>query len=453
MDYTQQYRQKLTSAEQAVKAVRSGDWVDFGWSVNTPALLDRALAARYEQLADVKIRGGLVLHRPAVACVPDAAEHFLWNAWHTSAAEREMVREGLAFYAPMRFSEVARYYQEDLPPVDVAMIQTAPMDEKGVFNFGPNPAFMAAVCRLAKVVIVEVNRRIPRCAGLGGNGVHISHVDMIVEGDDPPMEQLLPDKGLTRVDKAIARLVVPQIPDGACLQLGIGRTPNAIGRQIAASDLRDLGVHSELYAEAFVDLDLAGKLTGARKSFDRGLQTYAVALGSRRLYEHIGRSRSCMAAPVEYVNDVSRLARMERLISVNGAVDVDLFGQVSSETSGLRHISGAGGQLDFVLGAYLSPGGKSFICFPSTVTDKRTGQTVSRIRPTLAEGSVVTCPRNVVQYLVTEYGMVNVKGLTVWQRAEAIIGLAHPSFRDELIRQAERNGLWRRTNKKPDTSS
>lgn len=448
MSYQDEYRQKLTTADEAVKVVKSGDWVDYGWCVTTVNALDKALAKRADELSDVKIRGGILIRRPAVADVPNASEHFSWNSWHMTGVERKLIKEGFAFYIPMRYSEVPGYYRNFLPDVDVAMFQVSPMDSHGWFSFGPSASHSAAVCERSKIIIVEVNKNMPRCLGGTESCIHISDVDMVVEGGDPPMDQLPASGEPSEVDMAVARLVVPEIPDGACLQLGIGSMPNAIGKMIAESDLKDLGVHTEMYVDAFVDMAKAGKINGKRKPFDTGRQTYAFGAGSQKLYDFLDNNPECMSAPVNYVNDVARVSTINNFMSINGAVDVDLFGQVSSESSGIHQISGAGGQLDFVMGAYLSKGGKSFICCSSTVQNKKTGELTSRIRPTLIEGSIVTATRANLNYVVTEYGKVNVKGLATWQRAEALISVAHPQFRDQLIQDAERMGIWRKSNKR-----
>ena len=217
---------------------------------------------------------------------------------------------------------------------------------------------------------------------------------------------------------------------------------------IAQSDLKDLGIHSEMYVDAFVDMAEAGKITGMRKEIDRGRQVYAFAGGSQKMYDYLNQNPECLSAPVDYVNDYRKIAALSNFISINNAVDIDLFGQINAESSGIRNISGAGGQLDFVLGAYASEGGKSFICMSSTFTDKKTGELKSRIRPTLANGSVVTDTRANGMYVVTEYGMICLKGLSAWQRAEALIGIAHPDFRDSLIEDAEKMHIWRRSNKR-----
>ena len=387
MSYQEEYQQKLTTADKAVEAVQSGMWVDYGWCACTANALDRALAKRLPELTDVNIRGGILTRRPAIFDIPDAASHFTWNSWHMSGIERKAIREGFAYYIPLRYSELPGYYRDCIKTLDVAMFQVAPMDEHGWFNFGPGGSHLKAVCECAKTVILEVNKNIPVCLGGFENCVHISDVDMIVEGENPPMDVLGGSGEPNEVDMAVAKLVVPEIPNGACLQLGIGSMPNAIGKMIAESDLRDLGVHSEMYVDAFVDMSMAGKITGACKPFDRFRQTYAFAAGSQKLYDFLNNNPECMAAPVSYVNDIARVSQIDNFISINGAVDIDLYGQVSSESSGTHHISGAGGQQDFVMGAYLAKGGKSFICCSSTVKDKKTGELHSRIRPTLLEGS------------------------------------------------------------------
>ena len=445
MDYLKEYRQKLVSAKQAVELIQSGDWVDYGWCVNTVDALDRALAKRTDQLTDVNLRGGILLKPLAIFEREDAGEHFTWNSWHMSGIERKMAARGYAYYAPLRYSELPRYYREFERSEDVVMFQAAPMDEHGFFNFGPNASHLGAMCERAKHVIVEVNQNMPRCLGGTECGVHISDVTYIVEGENPPISELGAGTA-TEVDQAVANLIVEEIPNGACLQLGIGGMPNAVGALIAESDLKDLGVHTEMYVDAFVDIARAGKINGMKKSIDRGRQVYAFGAGTKKMYDYMNENPELMSAPVDYTNDIRSIAALDHFISINNAVDIDLFGQVNAESAGIRHISGAGGQLDFVLGAYLSNGGKSFICLSSTFKGKD-GTLKSRIRPTLEHGSIVTDTRANVHYVVTEYGKVNVKGLSVWQKAEALISIAHPEFREELVKEAEKMKIWRRSNK------
>lgn len=447
MDYKNMYDQKLVSADQAAAVVKSGDWVDYGWTTGTTIAFDAALARRMPELHDVSLRGGILMWVPEVFKIENPAEHFTWNSWHMSGIERKAIAQGFAYYAPIRYSELPRYYRESSTPLDVAVFQVAPMDEHGFFNFGPNASHMAAVCEKAKVVIVEVNENMPVCLGGFENCVHISDVDMIIEGDNPAIGEMGGGAAASEVDEAVAKLIVEEIPDGACLQLGIGGMPNAVGSLIAKSDLKDLGVHTEMYVDAFVDIAKAGKITGAHKAIDKGRQVYAFGAGTKKLYDYLHNNPECMSAPVDYTNDIRSISALDNFMSINNAVDVDLFGQVNAESAGIKHISGAGGQLDFVLGAYLSKGGKSFICCSSTFKGKD-GSLQSRIVPTLNPGSIVTDTRANIHYLVTEFGKVNLKGLTTWQKCEAIISVAHPDFRDQLIADAEKMHIWKKSNKR-----
>ena len=448
MDYKTEYQSKLITADAAAAMVKSGDWVDYGWAVNTTVAVDAALAKRLPQLENVNFRGGILMWTPAIFQIEDPAAHMTWNSWHMGGIERKAVAQGFSFYAPIRYSELPRYYRESNDPVNVAVFQVAPMDEHGYFNFGPSASHLAAVCEKAEKIIVEVNKNMPRCLGGFQNCIHIDQVTAIVEGDNPPLGQMAAAGPASEVDLAVANLIVPQIPNGACLQLGIGGMPNAIGSLIAQSDLKDLGVHTEMYVDGFVDIAKAGKINGSRKQIDKGRQVYAFGAGTQKLYDYLNDNPECMSAPVDYTNDVRTIAALDNFISINNAVDVDLFGQINAESAGIKNISGAGGQLDFVLGAYLSNGGKSFICLSSTFNNRKTGKVESRICPTLANGSIVTDTRANIHYLCTEYGCVNLKGMTTWEKAEAIINLAHPDFREELIAEAAKMHIWRRSNKR-----
>ena len=447
MSFEDIYKQKLVTADSVAAQVKDGDWVDFGWCANTPVAFDAALAKRLPELKDVKLRGGILMWVPEIFKIENPADHFTWNSWHMSGVERKAIAQGFSFYGPIRYSELPRYYRDMEEDIAVNVFQVSPMDKHGWFSFGPSASHMAAAISRSKKVYVEVNQNMPRCLGGFDDRIHVSQIDGIIEGDNPAIGELPAGGPATDIDKAVAKLIVERIPNGACLQLGIGGMPNAVGALIAESDLKDLGVHTEMYVDGFVDMAMAGKITGNCKNINKGRQTYAFGAGTKKLYDYLDNNPECMSVPVDYANDIDIISAHDNFISINNAIDIDLYGQVNSESAGTKNISGAGGQLDFVLGAYKSKGGKSFICLSSTFTNKA-GETVSRIRPTLADGAVVTDPRPWVMYVVTEYGIVNLKGGSAWERAEKLISVAHPDFRDELIAEAEKMNLWRRSNKR-----
>lgn len=446
MNYIETYKSKLVTADEAVKVVKSGDWLDFGAVNGQAAALDRALAKRKGELKDVKVRSILAMRKPAIVKADPDGESFIWHSWHLSASDRRIADTGRpVYYSSIKYVELPRYIREHIGPIDVAMIQVGPMDKHGFFNFGPQNSHTKAVCDRAKVVIVEVNEKMPRCLGGYEEAVHISEVDFIVEGDNPPLVEL-PVLESTEVDKKAARFIIEEMSDECCIQLGIGGMANAVGKMIADSDLKNLGCHTEMLVDSFVDMFEAGKLTNLKKNMNPGKMVYAFALGTQKLYDFIDDNPRCASFPVNYTNKLAIAARNEKLITINSAIEVDLYGQACSESSGTKHISGTGGQLDFVLAGYESRGGKSFICLPSTYTDK-SGQRKSRIVPTLPNGAIVTDPRSVGHFIVTEYGKFDMKGMSVWQRAEGLINLAHPDFRDELVKHAEQQGIWLHHNK------
>ncbi len=445
MSFEDEFQSKKMAAEEAAALVKSGDWIDYGWGTGTPFAFDIALARRAGELEDVNLRGFMLSRELEIFKSEEGRRAFTWNSFYSSSIERNYIAHGCAYHIPMRYSEISRYCRENLPRASLAVIVAAPMDKFGYFNFGFNCVHQETVLERAKKVVIEVNKSVPRCRGGIGNVIHISDVDGIIDGGGVPIPEV-PPAAATDADRKIAEWILPEIPDGACLQVGIGRMPGALGEQILRSDLKDLGIHTEMYTDAFVDLTLAGKITGARKNIDRGRQTFALAIGSKKTYDFIDDNPQMMVTSVDYVNDIHVLSALDNFISVNNIVEADLFGQINAESSGTTHIGGAGGQFDFVLGAYLSRGGKSFLCCPSTFRAKD-GHIRSRVRPTLDGGSIVTDTRANVQWVVTEYGKVNLKGMTTWQRAEALISVAHPDFRDELIKEAEKLKIWRRSSK------
>lgn len=444
MNFAEEYKRKLKTPEEAVKLVKDGDWVDYSVGIGFPVLLDAALAKRKDELRDIKIRGSLAM-QPIQAVEQDRERRtFTYNSWHCSGYERKLCDEGLCNYIPMIFRNMASYYRRYLT-VNVAMISVAPMDSKGFFNFSMVNCTTRAILDAADLIILEVNEHMPHVYGGQEDCIHISEVDVVVEGEHKPLAQL-PVPPATEIDEKIASLLLPHIPDGAAIQLGIGGMPNSVGKLMAESDLKDLGMHTELLSDGFVDLYEAGKLTNSRKTLHRGKGVFGIALGSQRLYDWVGENQGLLSFPMDYVNQPSVMAQMENMISINNCIAIDLYGQVSSESAGTRHISGTGGQLDFSTGAYDAPGGKGFICMTSSYRDK-TGNLKSRILPKFTEGDIITTPRTQAFYIVTEYGIVNLAGRSTWERAELLISLAHPDFRDELIAAADKQKIWRNSNR------
>lgn len=440
----EQYRQKLRTPEEAVRVIKSGDWVDYTSNVCFPSLLDAALARRKEELTDVKIRGNLLFGPiQTVECDP-TREHFIYNSWHCSGYERKLCDKGLCNYIPMIFRNVVPYYCHFLT-VNVAMMCVTPMDKHGYFNLSCAAGIAKGILEKADIVILEINEHLPRILGGFDESIHISEVDYVVEGEHAPLPQF-PIAPPTEEDVKIADMIVPHIVDGATLQLGIGGMPNVVGARLAESDLKDLGMHTELCGDAYYELHRAGKLTNRRKSLQRGKGVTGIVFGSKQLYEWADQNPGLVVEPLEYVNAPETIAQIDNMISINNCIAVDLYGQVCAESAGLRHISGTGGQLDYLTGAAMSRGGKAFICMTSSFVDKE-GIRQSRIVPHF-NGDIVTDPRSQAYYIVTEFGAVNLAGRSTWERAERLISIAHPDFREKLINAAEQQKIWRRSNKR-----
>ena len=444
MSIYDEYRSKLRTAEQAVEVIKSGDWVDYNSGNAFPKALDAALAKRRDELENVKIRGNLIPGPiQVVECDPEM-EHFIYNTWHCSGYERKLCDAGRAFFTPMTFRNLGWYYEQYLT-VNVAMLSVAPMDGKGRFNRSSALGIPKEIIRKADIVILEVNEALPVIPADEDGYVHLSEADYIVEvGHRPIWEMKAPPPSAN--DELIAAHIMPHIHDGATVQLGIGGLPNVLGKLISDSDIKDLGIHAELVSDGYLAMHKAGKITNRLKSFMPGKGVGATFIGSDELYQWLHNNTDFEGRPLSFVNDPYIIAKNDGLISINGCLNVDLYGQVNSESIGTRQISGTGGQLDFATGAVMAKGGKAFLCMDSSFRDKN-GVLHSQIVPKF-NGDIITTPRTQAHYIVTEYGAVNLAGRSTWERAELLISIAHPQFRDELIKKAEEQRIWLPSNKR-----
>lgn len=428
--------QTITAAAAAA-LVQSGMWLEYGAILCQNDAFDAALGARIHEVTNVKIRSCLSM-RPRAALENDPTGlHAHMFSLHFSGYDRKKHDEGRCSYLPVNLGEIPDYYRRFMPPVDIAAIKTCPIDDKGYFNLGPSNLWNRATIERAKTVIVETNRDLPYVYG-EETGIHVSEVDYIIDGGDFKTPEL-PNPPPSDIDRAVARLIAGEIDDGACLQIGIGGMPNAVCALLLESGVKDLGVHTEMMTDGIAALYQAGRVSGARKRLDPGKIVYTFASGSRALYDTLDRNRDMLCCPVDYTNMPHIIMQNDHVVSINSTTQVDLQGQGASESDGERHLTGTGGQLQFVRGAYASQGGKSFICLPSTY-DKR-GERRSRIVPSLTPGNIVTTPRTDMMYVVTEYGMANLKGKSAPERAQALISIAHPDFREGLERAAHQRRL------------
>lgn len=457
-DYVQMYKEKLCSAEEAVRCIQPGDWVDYAMFNGKPIACDKALAARKDELSDIKITVAVTVPPiPEVILKDPTGEVFTYHDWQFSAATRIMQEKmESVFYYPTCFGEAESLHFGTTGEPEKSgstrrgcfIIRVAPMDKYGYFNFGIHNSVSYSEIRNARNVIVEVNNNIPRALGGFREQCHISEVTHVVESENEPLFEL-PVIEPTEVDRKIAENVMPHLFDGACIQLGIGGMPNIVGKMICETDLKDLGGNTEMLVDAYAEMWESGRLNNRLKKLDEGKLTYTFALGGKKLYDWLDNNPALASCNVGYVNHPTRLAQMDNLISINQALQVDLYTQINAESSGFKQISGNGGMSDFVNGAFWSRGGRSLICLPSTFT-KKDGTLISRIVPSFENGSITTVTRQMVNFIVTEYGSISLKGAPTWERAEKIISIAHPQFRDELIKEAAKMKIWRKTNKIAD---
>jgi 4-hydroxybutyrate CoA-transferase len=432
MGWLDQYREKQRSAEDAVKIVKSGDQVYYGGNAAIPLALVRALAGRYHELENVQLSHVLLLGEDPLSR-PEMEGHFRHNSLFVGPADREAVNSGRADYMPIFLHQIPRVFQEGMVPLDVAMVMVSRPDEHGFMSFGVETLATRTACANARKVIVQVNDLMPRV--LGDSFIHISRVDAVVEHSEELPE--LETNPITEVERKIGTFIREMLRDGQTLQMGIGGIPDAVYEM--ADGLKDLGIHTEMLSDGAMQAIERGIVTGLRKNLHQGKVVITFALGSRRLYDYLDNNPLIEAHPVEYVNNPFIISQNENMVAINSAIEVDLTGQVCADSIGSRIYSGFGGQVDFIRGAAHSKGGKPIIALPSTARKGRE----SRIVTFLKEGAGVVTTRADVHYVVTEHGVANLFGRNLRERAEALIEIADPKFRDDLLRGAKQRQLLR----------
>ncbi len=440
MSWGEEYKKKLTTAEEAVKAIKSGNRVVVGHAYGQPQHLVNAMVANKDAYEDVEIVH-MVSLSPAPYCRQEMRKHFIHNSFFVGVNSREAVNEGWAKYTPCFFHELPRLFTNGALPVDVAMCQLSPPDDQGYCSFGISVDYTKPSVEAAKITLAQINEQMPRT--LGDAFVHVSELDYIVEHNEPLMELGREKTGTTETEKEqyvakitaevdIGRYCGELIEDGACLQLGIGAIPDAVLPFL--EEKKDLGIHTEMFSDGVVDLVMKGVVTCARKNLHPGKMVANFLMGTRKLYDFVHNNPMVEMHPVNYTNDPFIIGQNDNMVSINSALQVDLLGQVASDTIGPLQFSGVGGQVDFVRGAARSKGGKSILAFPSTAG----GGKYSRIVPKLDYGAVITTSRYDVHYIVTEYGIADLRGKSVRERAKQLIAIAHPDFRGMLNKELDK---------------
>lgn len=428
-DWRITYRDKLVSAAKALQAVKSGDRVVTGHACGEPAALIEALVERAPELNNVEIVH-MVAMGPAKYAQPGMESSFRHNALFVGAATRAAVGDKRADHTPCFFSEIPRLFREEILPVDVALIQLTPPDQDGFCSYGVSVDYTLPAAECAKTVIAQINPSMPRT---GGSKIHLEDIDWIVEHDVPLIELKPPVIG--EIEKQIGENVAGLINDGATLQLGIGAIPDAV--LLFLQNKRDLGIHSEMFSDGVVVLAEAGVINNSRKSLNPGKFIATFLMGTKKLYDFVDNNPEVELYPVDYTNDPYVIGQHDNMVSINSALQVDLMGQVNAEMIGSRQFSGIGGQVDFVRGVSRSNNGKSIIALPATAASGK----ISRIACELDRGAAVSTSRNDVHYIVTEYGVADLRGKSIRQRALALIDIAHPDFRAMLLAEAGDKGI------------
>lgn len=431
MDFTKLYQSKVLTAEEAVRKIQSNQRIFLTGNCSTPRLLLEALVRYAPELSNVEVCQALSVG-PADYVGPEMEGHLRVNTMFISGNIRKAVQEGRADFTPVLLSEFPLLFKDKHLPLDVALVHLSPPDEHGFCSFGIENGLTKSPAESAKVIIAEVNQQMPRT--LGDSFIHISRLTYIVPCDYQLAEMHMGSEGPDEVTEKIAAYISDLIPDGATMQLGIGAIPDAVLKYLM--NKKDLGIHSELFSDGVISLVEAGVLTGARKSLHPGKILAGFIIGSRRLYEWTDDNPMIELHPTEYVNNPYVIAQNDRQVAINSAIEVDLTGQICADSIGPKLYSGVGGQLDFIYGASRSKGGVPIIALPATAT-MRDGTLISRIVPMLKTGAGVVTSRNHVRYVVTEFGVASLYGKSIRQRAQELIGIAHPRFREEMTHVAK----------------
>ncbi len=430
MSWIDEYKKKLVTAEEAVSVIKSHDRVYISGNAATPYTLMNALASRRDELQAVELVHVLLLGRDPLS-VPEMEGHFRHNSLFVGPADRKAINEGRADYVPIFLHQIPNLFLSGQMPLDVAMLHLSPPDEHGFMSFGVEVMASKAAAEMAKIVIAQVNEKMPRL--LGDSFIHVSRVHKVVEisEDLPELEK----KPFSEVEEKIGAFIADLIEDGSTLQLGIGGIPDAV--LAALKNRRDLGVHTEMVSDGVMDAIDSGVITGAKKNFHPGKIILTFMLGSKKIYEFSHNNPIFEAHPTDYTNHPFKVAQNDNMVAINSAIEVDITGQICSDSIGTFIYSGFGGQVDFIRGAAHSKGGKPIIALPSTAK----GGEISRIVPFLKKGAGVVTTRADVKYVVTEYGVAYLHGKNLQERTNSLIGIAHPDFRDDLIQAAKERNL------------
>lgn len=430
--FQKMYQQKLKTPEEVAKYVQSGFICGCPTALGEPTAIVNAVGERAKK---GEIEG---VYHHAILCVKGGPfldvtlkGRYDYVSWFTGGVGRKGVQDGDYDYIPNNYSTAPKYWRELMPRLDVFYAEVSPMDKHGYFSCGMAGAEVSAMLEKASIVLLDVNDKMPRT--FGNNMIHISEVTALCESSRPLLE--LQNSPLSENDKKIGRMIADLVPNGATFQLGIGGIPNAVGMLLKEKE--DLGIHTEMFTDSMVDLIECGAVTNKKKPINKGKTIATLAWGTQKMYDFMDDNPSFEMHPVDYTNNPNVIAQHDNFVSVNACVEVDLFGQVCAESIGTKHYSGSGGQLDFVRGTNLSKGGQGFIAMQSTAKNG----TISKIKPILTPGSIVTTGKNEVDYIVTENGVARLKGLTAGKRAQLLISLAAPQFREELTFEAKKMHL------------